>query len=53
MIDTYEKLVSVVDEHKNKIVARAMDEYVQTGDDDVWGTFSFGEEEIEIGRAHV
>ena len=48
MIDTYEKLVSVVDEHKNKIVARAMDEYVQTGDDDVWGTFSFGEEEIDF-----
>lgn len=48
MIDTIEKLNAVVAEHKNKIVARAMDEYVQVGDDDVWGTYFFDGGEIDF-----
>lgn len=39
MIDTYEKLEAVVNAHKYEIVARAMEEFIDCADDDVWGTY--------------
>ena len=48
MIDTFEKLVAVVDAHQVQIVARAMDMYVEERDDDVWGTYFFDGGEIDF-----
>ena len=45
MIDTYEKLEVVVDTHKYEIVAKAMEEFIDCADDDVWGTYWVSEED--------
>ena len=39
MIDTHEKLEVVINTHKYEIVAKAMEEFIDCADDDVWGTY--------------
>lgn len=45
MIDTQEKLDAIVDEHKVALLANAIEEFVSTSDDDVWGTYWVSAEE--------
>lgn len=39
MIDTQEKLWTVVDAHRVGILAKALEEFESTSDGDVWGTY--------------
>lgn len=45
MIDTQEKLNEFVKEHRFRILAQAMAEYVEGQDDDTWGTYRLNHEE--------